>query len=126
MGAGSTLGPARYSSAAAAAARPSAMAHTISDCPRPMSPATNTPGPPYPVASQTDTAPDNGRGGAVPAHIGGVNVLGALLRRHVRLRRRQLRGDLREVGSSWRTSAASAAVLCALGTGLPASASNSA
>ena len=31
-------------SAAAAAARPSAIAQTISDCPRPMSPATKTPG----------------------------------------------------------------------------------
>ena len=35
--------PVRYSSTAAAAARPSAIAHTISDWPRPASPATKTP-----------------------------------------------------------------------------------
>ena len=35
--------PVRYSSTPAAAARPSAIAHTISDWPRPQSPATNTP-----------------------------------------------------------------------------------
>src|SRR5215207_3723496 len=44
IGAGSAVRPIRYRSTPAAAARPSAMAHTISDCPRPMSPATNTPG----------------------------------------------------------------------------------
>ena len=44
-------------STAAAAARPSAIAHTISDCPRPMSPATKTPGTVvmYPVPA--DVAP---------------------------------------------------------------------
>ncbi len=42
MGAGRFVEPIRCSSMAAAAARPSAMAQTISDCPRPASPATNT------------------------------------------------------------------------------------
>src|SRR5215470_11598554 len=44
MGAGSAEEPIRYASAAAAADLPSAIAHTISDWPRPISPATNTPG----------------------------------------------------------------------------------
>ena len=43
-GAGSAVSPIRYSSTCAAAARPSAIAHTMSDCPRPASPATKTPG----------------------------------------------------------------------------------
>src|SRR5690554_6309441 len=43
-GAGSSVLPLRYVSMPAAAARPSAIAHTTSDCPRPASPATNTPG----------------------------------------------------------------------------------
>ena len=43
-GLGSIELPVSQTSAAAAAARPSAIAQTISDCPRPMSPATNTPG----------------------------------------------------------------------------------
>src|SRR5258708_34182901 len=42
--AGSDDSPHRWASTAAAADRPSAMAQTISDCPRPISPATNTPG----------------------------------------------------------------------------------
>ena len=44
IGAGSAVVPMRQASAAAAADRPSAIAQTISDWPRPMSPATNTPG----------------------------------------------------------------------------------
>jgi hypothetical protein len=44
MGAGSRVSPVRKRSTAAAAARPSAMAQTISDWPRPASPATKTPG----------------------------------------------------------------------------------
>src|SRR5215471_14456741 len=44
IGAGSAEEPIRYASTAAAADLPSAIAHTISDWPRPMSPATNTPG----------------------------------------------------------------------------------
>ncbi len=44
IGAGSVVEPIRWASTAAAAARPSAMAQTISDWPRPASPATNTPG----------------------------------------------------------------------------------
>lgn len=36
--------PRKYSSTAAAACRPSAIAHTTSDCPRRASPAANTPG----------------------------------------------------------------------------------
>ena len=43
-GRGSIVSPVSQASAAAAAARPSAIAHTMSDCPRPMSPATKTPG----------------------------------------------------------------------------------
>ena len=43
IGAGRLVEPERYASTPAAAERPSAMAHTISDCPRPASPATNTP-----------------------------------------------------------------------------------
>src|SRR6185369_5655882 len=43
IGVGSVDDPDKYASTAAAAARPSAMAHTINDCPRPASPATNTP-----------------------------------------------------------------------------------
>jgi hypothetical protein len=45
-GHGRFVSPIRNSSMDAAAARPSAMAHTINDCPRPASPATNTPGTP--------------------------------------------------------------------------------
>ena len=44
IGAGSVVEPVRYLSTAAAAARPSAIAHTMSDWPRPASPATKTPG----------------------------------------------------------------------------------
>ncbi len=44
MGAGRVVEPIRCASTAAAAARPSAIAQTISDWPRPASPATNTPG----------------------------------------------------------------------------------
>ena len=44
IGAGRVVEPVRYASTAAAAARPSAIAQTISDCPRPASPATKTPG----------------------------------------------------------------------------------
>jgi hypothetical protein len=44
MGAGSAVSPSRNLSTAAAAARPSAMAQTIKDWPRPISPATKTPG----------------------------------------------------------------------------------
>jgi hypothetical protein len=43
IGLGSLVVPDRYSSTPAAQARPSAMAQTISDCPRPASPQTNTP-----------------------------------------------------------------------------------
>src|SRR5690606_22536965 len=43
-GAGSWVSPSRKRSTAAATARPSAIAHTMSDWPRPASPATNTPG----------------------------------------------------------------------------------
>ena len=43
-GAGNAEAPLRKRSMAAAAERPSAMAQTISDCPRCMSPAVNTPG----------------------------------------------------------------------------------
>ena len=43
-GRGRFVSPMRNSSMDAAAARPSAMAHTISDCPRPASPATKIPG----------------------------------------------------------------------------------
>ena len=43
IGTGRLVEPVRYSSTAAAAARPSAIAHTISDWPRPASPATKTP-----------------------------------------------------------------------------------
>ena len=42
-GIGSCVSPSRYRSTAAAAARPSAIAQTMSDWPRPASPATNTP-----------------------------------------------------------------------------------
>ena len=41
---GSVVVPLRYASTCAAAERPSAIAHTMSDCPRAMSPAANTPG----------------------------------------------------------------------------------
>src|SRR5690349_14170034 len=44
IGDGSAVWPIKNRSAPAAAARPSAMAQTINDCPRPMSPATKTPG----------------------------------------------------------------------------------
>ena len=44
MGDGRVVEPVRYVSTAAAAERPSAIAQTISDCPRPASPATKTPG----------------------------------------------------------------------------------
>ena len=44
IGRGRTSRPVRYASTPAAAERPSEIAHTISDCPRPMSPAVNTPG----------------------------------------------------------------------------------
>ena len=44
IGAGRVVEPIRWASTAAAAARPSAIAQTISDWPRPASPATNTPG----------------------------------------------------------------------------------
>ncbi len=44
IGDGRLVAPIRNESTLAAAARPSAMAQTISDCPRPASPATNTPG----------------------------------------------------------------------------------
>ena len=44
IGAGSEVAPVSHSSTAAAADRPSAIAQTISDWPRPASPATNTPG----------------------------------------------------------------------------------
>ena len=44
MGAGRALAPVRKRSTPLAAERPSAMAHTISDWPRPASPATYTPG----------------------------------------------------------------------------------
>ena len=43
-GAGRAPAPPRYAWIAAAAERPSAIAHTISDAPRCMSPATKTPG----------------------------------------------------------------------------------
>jgi hypothetical protein len=42
-GAGNSVAPSRYSSTCAATARPSAIAQTIRDAPRPASPATNTP-----------------------------------------------------------------------------------
>ncbi|GAP59839.1 hypothetical protein AHiyo1_32190 [Arthrobacter sp. Hiyo1] len=42
-GAGRMVLPMRYLSTAAAQARPSAIAQTIKDCPRPASPATKTP-----------------------------------------------------------------------------------
>ena len=44
IGAGSEVAPVSHSSTADAADRPSAIAQTISDWPRPASPATNTPG----------------------------------------------------------------------------------
>ena len=44
IGAGRVVEPIRWASTAAAAARPSAIAQTIRDWPRPASPATNTPG----------------------------------------------------------------------------------
>src|SRR5690606_29999369 len=43
IGYGRSLRPVRWASTPRAAARPSAMAHTIRDWPRPMSPAANTP-----------------------------------------------------------------------------------
>src|SRR6476646_7814549 len=44
IGLGRAEEPVRNASTPCAAARPSAMAQTISDCPRPASPATKTPG----------------------------------------------------------------------------------
>ena len=44
IGTGRVVDPVRKRSTPAAAARPSAIAHTISDWPRPASPATKTPG----------------------------------------------------------------------------------
>ena len=44
IGLGSSVSPMSHLSTPAAQARPSAMAHTIRLWPRPMSPATNTPG----------------------------------------------------------------------------------
>src|SRR5919197_6760545 len=57
IGAGSVVEPDRYASTPAAQARPSAMAHTISDCPRPASPATKTPGTFVAYASSRTTSP---------------------------------------------------------------------
>jgi hypothetical protein len=43
IGAGNCVDPSKYASTADAQLRPSAIAQTINDCPRPASPATKTP-----------------------------------------------------------------------------------
>ncbi len=54
---GSSVSPMRNLSTPLAAARPSWMAHTISDCPRAMSPAAKMPGTLVPLLSSTATLP---------------------------------------------------------------------